>query len=199
MIDRLRGALLEKTAGKVVVEVGGLGLSLMTPVPTYMKLPQPPAEVTLFTRMVVREESWDLFGFSTRLERETFDVLTAVPRVGPRLALTVISAMEPDELALALATQDLARLSAVKGIGTKTAERLLVELKDKAPRLADLGRIQTGGAPATPLKEEVTQALINLGYSRPEAEKALRPALLKLGPEADLGALVREALKGLSA
>jgi Holliday junction DNA helicase RuvA len=201
MLDRLRGSLIEKSAGRIVVETGGLGLSVMTPFTTFAKLPEPPAEIILLTRLVIREESWDIFGFFTKLERETFDILTSVPRVGPKLALTVISAMEPEELAQVLINQDLPRLSSIKGIGLKTAERLLVELKDKASKLSDLAGPTSRpaeGQTKIPLKEEMTQALINLGYNRSEAEKALQPALAKLGPDADLGAIVREALKNIN-
>jgi Holliday junction DNA helicase RuvA len=201
MLDRVRGTLVESGAGRVVVDVAGLGLSLQTPLTTFLALPPPPADIILMTRLVIREESWDLFGFLTRLERESFDILTSVSRVGPKLALTIISAMEPAELGQALMSQDLARLSAIKGIGSKTAERLIVELKDKAHRLSGLGGGAPGGAgrPGAPSgREEAAMALANLGYSAAEAEKAVRQAAAKLGPGADLGALVREALRNLS-
>lgn len=188
---------MEKSSGKALVEVGGLGLSLLVPLSTFSALPQPPEEVTLMTRLIIREESWDLFGFATALERETFDILNSVSRVGPKLALTIISAIEPDELAQALMTQDLPRLSGIKGIGLKTAERLIVELKDKAQKLAAAG-LAGAGPQAFSKKEEMVQALINLGYTRPEAERGIRAATQALGPEADLGQMVREALKNLS-
>ncbi|MDR0622511.1 MAG: Holliday junction branch migration protein RuvA [Deltaproteobacteria bacterium] len=197
MIERVRGKLLEKSSGRVVVEVGGLGLSLLTPLTTFAALPQTGEEVTLMTRLIIKEESWALFGFQSPLERETFDILTSVSRIGPKLALTVISAMEPDELAQALMTQDLPKIAAIKGIGQKTAERLIVELKDKAQKLAGLMG-QQPGLPATSKREEIVQALINLGYTRLEAEKGLRAASTALGPEAELGQMVREALKSLS-
>ncbi|MDR2301089.1 MAG: Holliday junction branch migration protein RuvA [Deltaproteobacteria bacterium] len=198
MIERIRGRLLEKTSGRVVIEVGGLGLSLMTPLSTFSSLPEIAQEVTLLTRLIIREDNWDLFGFSTLLERETFDILTSVSRVGPKLALTVISAIDPEELAQALMTQDLAKLSGIKGIGVKTAERLIVELKEKAQKLAGLSGQFGGFSPVTSKKEEMVQALINLGYNRMEAEKGTRAATAALGPDADLGQLVREALKHLS-
>ncbi|MDR2387634.1 MAG: Holliday junction branch migration protein RuvA [Deltaproteobacteria bacterium] len=199
MIERIRGQLLEKSSGRVVIEVGGLGLSLMTPLSTFSALPEIAQEVSLLTRLIIREDNWDLFGFSTLLERETFDILTSVSRVGPKLALTVISAIEPEELAQALMTQDLAKLSAIKGIGLKTAERLIVELKEKAQKLSGLsGQFGSGAPTLSSKKEEMVQALINLGYNRLEAEKGTRAATAALGPEADLGQLVREALKHLS-
>jgi Holliday junction DNA helicase RuvA len=203
MIDRLSGKLVEKTAGRVVVSVGGFGLSLQTPLTTFLNLPAPPCDIELMVRLVIREESWDLFGFLTKLERESFDILTSVTRVGPKLALTIISAIEPVELGRALMTQDLARLAAIKGIGAKTAERLIVELKDKAVRLTGLapGAFEPigrpGEAPPPSDRDEAVMAMINLGYSRAEAEKAVRGAANKLGPEADLGSLVKESLKNL--
>lgn len=196
MLDRIKGTLVEKSAGRVVVEVGGLGLSLMTPLPTFARLPQPPAEVTLLTRLIIREESWDIFGFLTKMERETFDILISVSKVGPKLAMTVISAIEPEELALVLVNQDLARLSSIKGIGLKTAERLLVELKDKALKLSGLS--EAPGESLSAKKEEMTQAMINLGYTRAEAIKALKPAIDKLGPDADISLIIPEALKSMS-
>jgi Holliday junction DNA helicase RuvA len=194
---------LEKTAGRAVVEVGGLGLSLQTPLTTFLALPAPPSEVTLLARLIVREESWDLYGFLTRLERESFDVLTSVTRVGPKLALTVISALAPEELGRVLLDQDLGRLSAIKGIGLKTAERLLVELKDKAHRLVALsgssgGPGQSGGQGAISSRDEAALALANLGYTRAESEKAVRSALAALGADAQLPDVLREALKILS-
>ncbi|MDR1657272.1 MAG: Holliday junction branch migration protein RuvA [Deltaproteobacteria bacterium] len=201
MIDRITGKLLEKTSGRVVVQAGGLGLVLQTPLSTFLSLPAPPAEVTLLVRLIIREESWDLFGFLTPLERESFDILTSVSRVGPKLALTIISAMEPAELGRALMAQDLPRLAAIKGIGTKTAERLIVELKDKAPRLSGLSSWPEGTPTAATQptgREEAVMALINLGYTRTEAEKAVRLAIAGQGPEPDLGTIVKEALKHLS-
>ena len=200
MLERIHGTLVESGAGRVVVDVSGFGLALQTPLTTFLALPPPPAEITLMTRLVIREESWDLFGFLTRLERESFDILTSVSRVGPKLALTIISAMEPAELGQALISQDLARLSAIKRIGPKMAERLIVELKDKAHRLVGLGGEVPGGPgrPGGPSgREEAVMALTNLGYSSAEAEKAVRQSLAKLGPGAELGDLVRESLRNL--
>jgi Holliday junction DNA helicase RuvA len=155
-------------------------------------------------RLVIREESWDLFGFLTKLERDSFDILTSVTRIGPKLALTIISAMEPQELGRALMAQDLAKISAIKGIGVKTAERLIVELKDKAIKLSGLSssteQSPTAAQSPEPLqvKEEAAMALVNLGYTRAEAEKAIRLSLPKLSPNPDLGAIVRQSLKSLS-
>ncbi|MDR3135310.1 MAG: Holliday junction branch migration protein RuvA [Deltaproteobacteria bacterium] len=202
MLDRVRGKLLEKSPGRAVIEAAGtgLGLSLLIPLSTYSALPEPGQEASLMARLTIREESWDIFGFGTSLERETFDVLTSVSRVGPKLALTIISAMSPDNLAQALVTQDLPKLAAIKGIGLKTAERLIVELKDKAQKLSSLMGPPGGhqGTPAASRKEEIVQALITLGYTRLEAEKGAWAAASKLGPDADPSLSIREALNALS-
>ncbi len=207
MITHIRGKLVGKKPGAVVVEAGGLGYELAVPLGTFLALPEPPSEVALFTRLIIREESWDLFGFLTSLEREMFLALTGVTRVGPKLALTVVSALEPGDLARALMTRDLGALAGIKGIGTKTAERLLVELKDKAPRLAALSGLKAedlkaaaSAVPDSPAEEdEAVSALINLGYTSAEALKAVRLARQEGGaPADDLGAVLRLALKTLT-
>ena len=207
MITHIRGQLISKKAGQAVIEAGGLGYELAVPLNTFLALPEPPAEVALFTRLFIREESWDLFGFITTLERESFNALTGVNRIGPKLALTIVSYLTPAELAKALMTRDLAAIAGIKGIGAKTAERLMVELKDKAPKLAALAGLKpeelTVKAPAaTPALEtdddEAVSALINLGYTPAEARKAALLAGRELGPEADLGAVLRFALKALT-
>jgi Holliday junction DNA helicase RuvA len=202
MIDRIKGKMLEKSAGRLIVEVSGLGLMVQTPLSTFVSLPEAPSEISLFTRFIIREESWELFGFLTILERESFDALTSITRIGPRLALTIISAIEPSELAQAVINQDLSRLSGIKGIGTKTAERLLVELKDKAPKLAALSGGLKGTTALTVSStnstlEEAILALINLGYTRGEAEKAIRASKATVGSEAPLSDLLKAALKNL--
>lgn len=207
MITHIRGRLVSKKPGQAVVEAGGLGYDLAVPLSTFLALPEPPAETALFTRLVIREESWELYGFLTDLERESFLALTSVNRIGPKLALTIISALEPGELARALMTRDLSALAGIKGIGAKTAERLMVELKDKAPRLAALAGLEPGelkamaaaGPVADGLEEdEALSALINLGYTQAESAKAVRQARSETGPEADLGVVLRLALKALT-
>lgn len=207
MITHIRGRLVSKKPGQAIVEAGGLGYELAVPLSTFLALPEPPAETVLFTRLVIREESWDLYGFLTDLERESFLALTSVNRIGPKLALTIISALEPGELARALMTRDLSALAGIKGIGAKTAERLMVELKDKAPRLAALAGLEpaelktlaTAGPVSDGLEEdEALSALINLGYTQAESAKAVRQARSETGPEADLGVVLRLALKALT-
>ena len=209
MITHIRGRLISKKPGAAVVEAGGLGYELAVPLNTFLALPEPPAEVFLHTRLFIREESWDLFGFLTSLERESFSALTSVNRIGPKLALTIISALEPGELAKALMTRDLGAIAGIKGIGAKTAERLMVELKDKAPKLAALAGLKTeelaaSAAPdsivsaAVAEDDEAALALVNLGYTTTESAKAARLARQEGGPSADLGTVLRLALKTLT-
>jgi Holliday junction DNA helicase RuvA len=209
VIDRLRGRILAKNPlGSIVIDTpGGVGYAVTAPLSTTLKLPPEGEETALFTRLVLREESAELFGFLTALERDAFDILTSVSRVGPKLAVTVLSSLDPPELARALASQDLARLAAVKGIGVKTAERIMVELKDKAKKLVDSATAASGqkedGAPLPPvaLFSDASSALQNMGYTRAESEKALRG--IAPPPEADYNAslehLLRESLKRLAA
>ncbi|MDR2142468.1 MAG: Holliday junction branch migration protein RuvA [Deltaproteobacteria bacterium] len=195
MLDHIRGKLVEKKAGRTVIEAGGLGLLVRMAIPAFLALPEPPEEAVILTRLIIREESWEIFGFLTEAEREAFDILTSVSRVGPRLALTILSSLEPRELAQILINQDLAGLSAIKGIGSKTAERLLVELKEKAVRLAAMtGPLDALPQRPTQVLEEVVQALINLGGSRSEAEK-VASRVLKAQPDADFASVIKEALK----
>ncbi|MDR1044947.1 MAG: Holliday junction branch migration protein RuvA [Candidatus Adiutrix sp.] len=205
MITHIRGQLISKKPGQAVVEAGGLGYELAVPLGTFLALPEPPAEVALLTRLFIREESWDLFGFLSSLERESFSALTSVSRIGPRLALTIISALEPGELARALMVRDLSAIAGIKGIGVKTAERLMVELRDKAPKLAALAGLKAeelkaapAPAPAGPEDDEAVSALVNLGYNPAEARQAAREAAAGAGAGADLGAVLRLALKALT-
>jgi Holliday junction DNA helicase RuvA len=190
MITHIRGRLVSKRPGGAVVEAGGLGYELAMSLSAYPDFPEPPAEVFLFTRLFIREESWDLFGFVNPLERDAFTALTSVSRVGPKLALTILSALSPEELARALMARDLARLSSIKGLGTKTAERLLVELKDQAPKLAALCGLSAGG-PAD--DDEVVSGLLGLGYTAAEARKAARAARQEAGSD-DLAIILKLAL-----
>ncbi|MDR2460656.1 MAG: Holliday junction branch migration protein RuvA, partial [Deltaproteobacteria bacterium] len=156
-------------------------------------------EVILETRLILREESVELFGFFTKAEKESFDILTSISKIGPRLALTIISAIDPQDLARAVMDQDIARLSAIKGIGQKTAERILVELKDKAKKLEGLSSSSSPEAQTITgtIYSEAMGALTNLGYKHEESERALKRASRSLGADPTLENLLREALKSL--
>ncbi|MDR1871306.1 MAG: Holliday junction branch migration protein RuvA [Deltaproteobacteria bacterium] len=198
MLDQLRGKLIEKKAGLAVIEVAGFGLKVRMAIPAFLALPEPPNEAVILTRLVIREESWEIFGFLSPAEREAFDILTSVSRVGPRLALTVLSSLDPGKLATILINQDLPALASIKGLGPKTAERLLVELKEKALKLAAMsgGPVDQSAQERSLVLEEAVQALINLGYNRAESEKTV--ARLKPAVDADLGTVIKDALKALN-
>jgi Holliday junction DNA helicase RuvA len=199
MIARLKGLLEEKNPGSVVVMAGGVGYGVHIPLSTFYELPDDGAEVDLHIQTVVRDDALDLFGFLTRGEREAFNILCTVSKIGPRLALNILSGIRPRELASAVSSKNLARLSSVPGVGAKTAERLVVELKDKVAKLAALAGPAAQLEEASPeaLNQDLVSALLNLGYSRPEAEKAAHIAQTEAGDGADLSALLRLSLKKL--
>lgn len=175
MIDRLRGQLVEKDPEGVVVECGGVGYRAAAPLSTLRALPAVGEECVVHTRMVVREDAMLLFGFATREEREAFDALVSVSKVGPRLALAVLSAMTPGQMVEAVARGDVQRFAAVPGLGRKTAERVVLELKGRELVAAGGGRGGgiSGGDGGGPFME-AREALTGLGYSLEEAEQALR-------------------------
>ena len=194
MIAQIRGTLLRKDTQEAVVDVGGVGYGLTIPVSTFYRLGEPGTEVTLLTHTHVREDALALFGFLTAAEQTLFERLIAVAGVGPRLAIGILSGIETPDLVGALRSGDVARLTRIPGVGKKTAERLVVDLKDK---MAGLEGIHTApGEPAGGPKEDLVSALLHLGYSRPEAERGVEKAL-KQG-EAPFEDLLRRTLRVLS-
>lgn len=173
MIAFLSGQLLERAPGRIVVDVHGVGYELFIPVSTFSHLPAPGQAVSLQVHTHVREDAIQLYAFATGLEKSLFEKLLAVSGVGPKLALAVLSGVPASDLAVAIAGSDLTRLTAIPGVGKKTAERICIELRDK------LGPLLAAPAPAPGLPraaEEVLSALVNLGYARGLAEKALAKA-----------------------
>ncbi len=192
MIGRIAGTLLEKNPPQVLVDAQGVGYEIDVPMSTFYGLPKIGDQVVLVTHMVVREDAQLLYGFASDAERSTFRTLLKVSGVGPKVALAVLSGMSVNDLAEAVATQESGRLVKVPGIGKKTAERLLLELRDKLK--VDV-RIAVGGvAPKSSSASDVLNALIGLGYSEREALMAV-----KLLP-ADVGVSdgIRQALKSLA-
>jgi holliday junction DNA helicase RuvA len=192
MIYRLRGILVEKDTEGVVVDVGGVGYRASASLATLRALPSLGEECVIHTRMVVREDAMLLFGFAAREERSAFDALTAVSKVGPKLALSVLSTMTPPEVSEAVARGDVIKLASVPGLGKKTAERLVLELKGKD--LAAFGPEPTvsasnggGGGPFM----EARDALAALGYRIEEAEKALND----VPPQDSVEKYIKEALR----
>jgi Holliday junction DNA helicase RuvA len=202
VIARLEGVVVEKGPNDAIVDVQGVGYRVYLSLLTLARLPEVGARVSLRIRTVVREDAFDLFGFLGAAEEQMFLLLTSVSHVGPKLALTVMSGLDVNELAHALGRGELARLTKIHGVGKKTAERLVLELKDKAPLVRD----GPAGATATrlPVREagpraDLVSALVNLGYKPTQAEKAAEVASDRLGVEAGFELLFREALKGLRA
>ena len=189
MIGRLTGTLAEKSPPLVLMDVGGVGYEVDVPMSTFCSLPHLGERVTLHTHMVVREDAQLLYGFLTLEERETFRQLIRISGVGPRIALAVLSGMSAQELAQAVSQQQPGRLVKVPGIGKKTAERLLLELKGKLG--ADLGAPQ---APASDAQADIQQALLALGYSDKEAAAALKG----LPPDVGVSEGIKLALKTLA-
>jgi Holliday junction DNA helicase RuvA len=179
VIAHLRGRLLRKNPQEVVVEAGGVGYRVAIPVSTFYRLGEEGAEVSLRVHTHVREDALALFGFLTAHEQDVFERLIEVAGVGPKLAVNILSGIEAAELATALRGSDIARLTRIPGVGKKTAERLVVELKDKMPP-AVAPEAEETAAGATP-KEDLLSALAHLGYSRAEAERGVDRALREDG------------------
>lgn len=178
MIATLRGSLSEKLPGRAVVDVGGVGFDVQIPLSTFYAVGDPGTQVELLVHTHVREDALALFGFVTRLELDLFERLIAVNGVGPRLALAVLSGIEPPALVQAIRTADVARLTGIPGVGRKTAERIALEMKDKLPSGTEPDSAGAGTAAAeSDLRADVISALLNLGYHRPPAERAAGAAL----------------------
>ncbi|MBL8519497.1 MAG: Holliday junction branch migration protein RuvA [Betaproteobacteria bacterium] len=193
MIGRISGTLLEKNPPQILVETaGGVGYELDVPMSTFYQLPKTGDKVSLLTHLVVREDAQLLYGFGSEEERATFRQLLKVSGVGPKVALAVLSGLSVSDLAQAVALQESGRLTKVPGIGKKTAERLLLELKGKL--LVDV-RIAVGGSgDAAPAAQDILNALLALGYSDKEALAAIK----QLPKDAAVSDGIRQALKLLA-
>ncbi|HKH77972.1 MAG TPA: Holliday junction branch migration protein RuvA [Rubrobacteraceae bacterium] len=189
MIERLRGQLVEKDPEGLVIDVGGVGYRTAASLATLRALPTVGEECVLHTRMVVREDAMLLFGFATREERAAFDALTAVSRVGPKLAVAMLSALKPAEIVEAVGRNDVVKLASVPGLGKRTAERVILELRGKNLTVFEPGVVyeQNGGGPYM----EAREALTALGYSLEESEAALK----EIPPQDTVQRYVREALR----
>ena len=200
MIAHLRGKLLSKHPNQVVVETCGVGYEVNISVPTFSELPANGSEVALHIHTHVREDVIALYGFLRPAEKQLFEKLMTVSGIGAKLAITILSGMAADEMAGAIRGNDVARLTRVPGIGKKTAERMVLELRDKLPAAAGTS---TPTVPAmSAMEEDVLSALVNLGYQRAAAEKALA-SVVKNGVDksekpGSFDAMFREALAGLS-
>jgi Holliday junction DNA helicase RuvA len=190
MIGRLNGTLAEKNPPRVLVDCNGVGYEVDVPMSTFYPLPRTGEEVTLLTHLVVREDAHLLYGFLTAAERAAFRQLLKISGVGPKVALSVLSGLSVEDLSAAVASEDSGRLQKIPGIGKKTAERLVLELRDKLPKaLPGVSRPDASAASA-----DVVNALLGLGYNEREAQAAVK----SLPPDLQIADAIRQALKNLA-
>src|ERR1700691_3540758 len=193
MIAHLRGRLFAKQPGQAIVEAGGVGYDVTISVPTFTSLPKEGGEVSLYIYTQVREDTLALYGFLERDEKRLFERLITVSGVGPKLAVTILSGLNPERTVAAIRAQDHAMLTRIPGVGKKLAERLVVELKDK---LEEFATAPVAAGVTAPAAEDVLSALVNLGYQRPAAQKAIETAVEKdAAAGKDFDELFRMALK----
>jgi Holliday junction DNA helicase RuvA len=197
MIARLCGTLVDKSPSRIVIDVGGVGYDVQIPLSTFYPLGDAGSDVVLRVHTHVREDAIALFGFATPLEHDLFERLIAINGVGPKLALAVLSGIEPLELIRAVRDQDVVRLTKIPGVGKKTAERIGLELKDRLPVVPEAaGQGRTGSAVEDERRSDLLSALLNLGYQRAPAEKALDKALAE-ARQGTFQQLLKSVLQGL--
>lgn len=195
MIAFLRGRLFEKHPNRLIVDVDGVGYDVFVPLSTFYGLGEAGSPIALRVHTHVREDALMLYGFATRLEQDVFERLIGISGIGPKLALAVLSGIETPELVRAIERADVARLTAIPGVGKKTAERLVLELKDRLPRPPP--ETALGEAPATARRDDLLSALINLGYHRPLAERAVESAL-RSATDGDFEQHLKSALREIA-
>ena len=198
MIAQLRGRILEKHPNRIIIDVGGVGYDVFVPLSTFYGLGDAGSDISLRIHTHVREDALVLYGFRTILEQDLFERLIGVSGIGPKVALGVLSGIEPLELIRAIERSDVARLTAIPGVGRKTSERIVLELKDRLPRVqvedTVAGEVET--APGG-LRDDVLSALVNLGYHRPLAEKAVAAAI-KAVPDGSFERTLKQSLRELA-
>jgi Holliday junction DNA helicase RuvA len=197
VIAHLRGRLLDKQLNRLVVDVHGVGYEVHVPLSTFYDVGEPGTDVALHVHTQVREDVLALFGFLTTLELQIFERLIGISGIGPRLALAVLSGIEPRALVAAVRQGDIARLTRIPGVGRKTAERMSLELKDRLSALlvADVAVPAPAGGD---LRQDVLSALLNLGYHRPPAERAVERALGDGGGDDSFERVLKDALRELA-
>jgi Holliday junction DNA helicase RuvA len=196
VIAHLRGRLFEKHPNRIIVDVAGVGYDVSVPLSTFYGLGDAGSPIELRIHTHVREDALALYGFATRLEQDLFERLIGISGIGPKVALAILSGIEPPDLIRAIGQGDVARLTAIPGVGKKTAERMVLELKDRLPRAA--AATPAGEPPpASSLRDDLLSALMNLGYHRPLAEKAV-DASLKGAAGSDFEQHLRQALRELA-
>ena len=201
MIAFLTGKLLEKQANTVIVDVGGVGYEVTIPLSTFYELGEPGSDVELRIYTHVREDAIQLFGFKTARERDLYLKLISVQGIGAKSGVTMLSGMSADEIVAAIRSNDLGRLTAIPGVGRKTAERLVIELRDKVGELAAAAGVGTSISvnqlPADAVFDDALSALVNLGYQKAAAERALKK-VVQDGTEMSVQKLLRRSLQLLA-
>ena len=196
MIAHLRGTLAHKTATHVIIDVQGVGYGLAVPLSTFYRLPDTGQSVSLNVHTHVKEDAIQLFGFLTPQEKEVFQIMISVSGIGPRLALNILSGISAEDLGQAISTQNFAKLTGIPGVGRKTAERIVFELRDKIIDI--LGKVSAPPAEHEPVMNDALSALLNLGYKRAVAKNAVDAVMGELGETPSLEVVLTEALKKLS-
>lgn len=195
MIAFLRGRVLDKQPNRIIVDVQGVGYELHVPLSTYYDVGEEGADVSVRVYTHVREDALQLFGFLTELERQLFERLISINGIGPKLAIAVLSGLDPRELVAAVQRGDVARLVTIPGVGKKTAERIVLELRDRLQQLAVPAAVSTPAVTsADRLRIDLVSALQNLGYHRPQAEKAVDSTLAS-SPDATFEDALRQVLR----
>lgn len=196
MLEYIKGVLTESSPYKATVEIQGIGYGLFIPLNAYPKLPAFGQMITFYLSTVIREDSHKTFGFLTRVERDLFEKLHDVSGIGPKTALALIGHLEISELQLAIAQADITTISKVPGIGKKTAERLVVDLRDKLKSFSDILSLNTINESKGVISDAIN-ALIHLGYNSSQAQKAINIALKNSGKEPPLSELITLALRSI--
>ncbi len=201
MIAWVEGTLREKAPVRVVVDVGGVGYELHVPLSTSAVLPDIGKTVALHVHMVAREDALLLYGFATAYEKEVFGMLLRANRVGPKLAQTILSGMPPERLVAALRDGEVAAMTGIPGVGAKTAERMVVELRERASELGSRAAVAAGASAVDEsgeLHAQLLSALVNLGYPRSQADRVVALAVEEAGEGATIESLIRVALRSLA-
>lgn len=202
MIASISGRLTHKSPEFLIIDVNGIGYRIIVPLTTYYKLPEINNSVSLYTYTHVREDALMLFGFLTYEEKELFKKLIGVSQIGPKLAVNILSGISAKELKEAIAKGDIVRLTSIPGVGRKTAERIVLELKDKIEFIVEDTQPSAVSRQLSvrrdPLFEDAVSALVNLGYKKGMAEDAVKQARGRQGEKTDIEGLIKESLKILS-
>ena len=195
MISYIKGTLAEKTPARLVVETGGLGYEILVPLSSYDAFGEEGSEVLVYTHFHVREDSHQLFGFATQRERRLFEMLISVSGIGPRSALTILSGVSVDDFCGAITREEVSFLTAISGVGRKTAQRLIVELKGRVPELEVEVGVSAGKVSVHDAMSEAVRALMALGFTRPAARRAVEKCVDEADGDVGIEELIRGALR----